>query len=121
MYGHVNNARYLEFLEEARWSLYESCLNKTSLAQDDFIFYVVNININYSRSAMSGDIIEIHSGIKSIGQRSAIVHQEVFRQSDNKQVASADVTFVMVDKKIEKAHIKNLTDRGANLRSYRNY
>jgi thioesterase-3 len=28
LYGHVNNARYLEFLEEGRWSYYEKRVNR---------------------------------------------------------------------------------------------
>ena len=31
LYGHVNNARYLEFLEEARWDLFDNNLDPMAL------------------------------------------------------------------------------------------
>ena len=49
LYRHVNNARYLEFLEEARWSFLESKGNIDYLHERGYTFALVNININYRR------------------------------------------------------------------------
>ncbi|XUK72398.1 hypothetical protein ABMA09_05505 [Erwinia rhapontici] len=71
VYQHVNNARYLEFLEEARWAWLEESeafhwMNKLGMA-----FVVVNININYRRPAVMGDVLVIDSQLMTLGGRVA--------------------------------------------------
>ena len=44
LYGHVNNARYLEFLEEARWAFAETNLDFDEWQRRGIAFSVVNIN-----------------------------------------------------------------------------
>lgn len=97
LYGHVNNARYLEFLEEARWHMLESHLDLGEWKKRGYAFVVVNININYRHAASLGDIIEIKSVLSQIKTKSAKVHQVITLTGSNKPVADADITFVIVD------------------------
>jgi len=46
VYQHVNNARYLEFLEEARWEWLEQAGAFHWLMENKQAYVVVNININ---------------------------------------------------------------------------
>lgn len=103
VFGHVNNARYLEFLEEARWALFDNKINLEDLAKDGFVFTVVNININYRQSAFLHDLLLVETSLAELGKRSAILHQSVKNASTGAVVADADVTFVMVDIKAQKA------------------
>ena len=48
VYQHVNNARYLEFLE-ARWDGLENSDSFQWMTEKNIAFVVVNININYRR------------------------------------------------------------------------
>ncbi|MBP9220569.1 MAG: hypothetical protein KBF42_04245, partial [Chitinophagales bacterium] len=66
-------------------------------------FVVVNININYKRPSILNDELSVTVEIKNIGNKSATVHQNITRISDNKLVADADVTFAMVDNTTGKA------------------
>lgn len=103
LYRHVNNARYLEFLEEARWNLLETTNNLDILEKQGYAFAVVNININYRRAAYMGEILRIITTIKSIGARRCVMHQLVTLKDTDTVVADADVTFVIVDTQAEKA------------------
>ncbi len=103
LYRHVNNARYLEFLEEARWSFLESRSNLEALEKSGHAFAVVNININYRRAAYLGEVLQITTAIKAIGARSCVMHQLVTLQGTATVIADADVTFVLVDTRTEKA------------------
>jgi thioesterase-3 len=103
VFGHVNNARYLEFLEEARWALFDNKVNLEDLAKDGFVFNVVNININYRKPAFLHDLILVETSLTELGKRSAILHQSVKNAATGAVVADADVTFVMVDIKAQKA------------------
>jgi thioesterase-3 len=97
LYGHVNNARYLEFLEEGRWSFAEENLNMKEWERLGLAFSVVNININYRRPALMGEVIEIRTWISRIGNASATIRQEILLNGTETAIADADVTFVMVD------------------------
>lgn len=103
LYGHVNNARYLEFLEEARWSFFEERGDLPWFLQSGLALVVVNININYRYPATMGDQLAIATSVKSISHRSAVMHQRVVLDGSDTLVAEADVTFVAFDGKQNKA------------------
>jgi thioesterase-3 len=97
LYQHVNNARYLEFLEEGRWQLLEDHLDLEEFIQKGFSFFVVNINISYKSQARAGDIIVIRSGLKKIGNKSAVFRQQIINKGTKMVCVDADVTFVIAD------------------------
>ncbi|CAM3914411.1 thioesterase family protein [Vreelandella rituensis] len=102
-YGHVNNARYLEFMEEGRWAFFDDhpALVK-QFKQQAAAFVVVNINIDYRQAAVEGDDLIITTGIVDVGKRSAVCHQKIFR-ADGTLVTEASFTFVLLDLRANKA------------------
>lgn len=103
LYSHVNNARYLEFLEEARWTFFEERADLPRFLASGLALVVVNINIDYRYPATMGDELSIESSVKSISHRSAVIHQRVVLAGSDTVVADADVTFVAFDGKQNKA------------------
>ena len=97
MYQHVNNARYLEFLEEARWHYVESKLDLQEWIKDGLGFVVVNININYRKPASLNQILEIKSEMSKISLKSATIKQQIFLDGTTILIADVMVTFVIVD------------------------
>jgi thioesterase-3 len=101
MFRHVNNARYLEFLEEGRWSFFDA--NPGFFYRlKGVTFFVVNININYRRPASLGDVLDIQTRLSKIGHTSGILRQEIYKKGNGELVADADVTFVIADAKTRK-------------------
>lgn len=102
-YGHVNNARYLEFMEEGRWDYFDQhpkMINE--LQQAGRAFVVVNLNIDYLAAARHGDDLEIMTGIVDVGERSGLCHHRIVRK-DGTLIAQADLTFVLLDMRANKA------------------
>ena len=97
MYRHVNNARYLEFLEEARWHFIESKIDLNEWMKKGLGFVVASITINYRTPASRDQVLEIQSKVSRISLRSATIEQKIFSENTDKLVADADVTFVIVD------------------------
>lgn len=97
VFGHVNNARYLEFLEEARWAAFEEKIDLQTIARRGYAFTVVNININYRRPAVMNEMLQIETRIKRLGRRSGVLDQVVTLKNTDTRVADAEVTFVMYD------------------------
>lgn len=103
LYSHVNNARYLEFLEEARWTFFEERADLPAFLSSGIALIVVNINIDYRHPATMNDELVIETSVKSVGNRSAVIHQRVLLAGSDKLVAEADVTFVAFDGRQNKA------------------
>ncbi|MGC0985093.1 YbgC/FadM family acyl-CoA thioesterase [Pantoea agglomerans] len=103
VYQHVNNARYLEFLEEARWEWLEEVEAFHWLQEQKLAFVVVNININYRRPAVLGDVLTIDSEITQLNDKSGIIAQRVLLADQETVVADAALTFVCIDLRTQKA------------------
>ncbi|MBP2170155.1 thioesterase-3 [Erwinia toletana] len=95
VYQHVNNARYLEFLEEARWDWLERKQAFAWMADQQMGFVVVNVNINYRRPAVLGDVLTIDSQLQQLSGKSGVLSQNVLL-ADGTVVADALLTFVCV-------------------------
>lgn len=102
VYQHVNNARYLEFLEEARWEWLERKEAFHWLSDNQMAFVVVNININYRRPAVLGDVLTIDSQLLQLNGKSGVLSQKVLL-GEEIVVADATLTFVCIDLATQKA------------------
>jgi len=103
VYQHVNNARYLEFLEEARWAWLERMEAFHWMNNNRLAFVVVNININYRRPAVLGDLLAINSQLLQLGGKSGVIGQTVTLQPTGEAIADATLTFVCIDLRTKKA------------------
>jgi len=101
VYQHVNNARYLEFLEAARWQWLDSHSSEDWMSKMNMAFIVVNININYRKPAVLGDELLIDSKVKELGKRSGVLEQIITCKGD--VVADAAITFVCIDLTTQKS------------------
>lgn len=98
-YGHVNNARYLEFLEEARWAFFEErgLLHELS----DLMLIVARIDIRYSRPVVEGDVLQFSCRLKTPGMR-RIVLTQIITLPNGKTAAEADITLMPVSAKTQR-------------------
>lgn len=97
LYGHVNNARYLEFLEEARWAWFEERSDLATILGDGPSMVMVRLEIDYRYPAGIGDRLIVATQLTRVGARSAVIHQEILLASDGRPVVDADITVVLVD------------------------
>lgn len=103
VFGHTNNARYLEFMEIARWDALQPIISTGFFEKRNLGFVIVNININYRAASFVNDILEVKTVLKSIGNKSVVVHHQIFDKTKGHQVCDADVTFVLMDLKLRKS------------------
>lgn len=103
VFGHTNNARYLEFMEMARWDAMKSLIASGYFERRNLGFVVVNININYRAASFINDVLEVSTQLKHTGNKSIIVHHEIYDRTKGHRVCDADVTFVLMDLKARKA------------------
>lgn len=101
-YGHVNNARYLELLEEARWEFLEPALEEKFFESRNLLFIVVNINISYKKSLLPDQDVIINITNVVYNNKSMIVTQLIKDVKTEAICSSADVTFVLLNSKTGK-------------------
>lgn len=94
-YAHVNNARYLEFLEAARWHYFKQHLPFVSLQQAQLV--VARMDIRYRRAAKLGDILHIHSQLTQAQSRQFIVTQRILFADSEQLCVQAEVTLMPTD------------------------
>ena len=96
VYQHVNNARYLEFLEEARWDGLENSDSFQWMTARNIAFVVVNIN-------MLSDLLTVTSQVQQLNGKSGILSQVITLEPEGQVVVDAQITFVCIDLKTQKA------------------
>jgi thioesterase-3 len=100
IYQHVNNGRYLEFLEESRWDFLGHHRLVEQFQERDLAIVVANININYRKPAVFGDVLRVSTSVAAIGNKSAKFSQAVWRLENGEPkdlVVDAVVTFCFLD------------------------
>jgi YbgC/YbaW family acyl-CoA thioester hydrolase len=95
--GHVNNAKYVEYLEWGREEWYDrNGFPYDRLRALGAVTVVVNININLRQPCRQGDRLRIATRPERRGRSSFVLAQRVERD-DGAVVADALVTLVSVD------------------------
>ena len=94
VFGHVNNAVYLTYLENARIAYLRDVLGIDSL--EDLLVIVANVNIDFRTRASLGETLEVGARTSRIGTKSFDLDHEI-RGPDGRLVAAAATTLVTFD------------------------
>lgn len=95
--GHVNNAKFVEYLEWGREEWYEANgLPYDRLFQLGALTVTVNLNLNYRREVRQGEILTILTRPERLGRTSFVFRQEI-RTRDGSLALDALVTLVTID------------------------
>ncbi len=100
LYGHVNNAVYLNYLEAARVEFLEILdLGLVKLKTMGFLLPIVRVEIDYRKPLFPGDLILVTIEWIKRGASSAIFRQNILKKENGKLAAGALVTWVATDLK----------------------
>lgn len=111
--GHVNNAKYLEYLEWGREEWYEACaLSYETFGVLGIQTVTVNININYRKECKQGEHLTVSCRPEKMGRSSYVLQQEI-RNQQGELCADALVTSVTMDSVARKSR-----EAPAELRKY---
>lgn len=86
--GHVNNSKYLTYLEESRVAWFSDV---TGMPEDSLDWKVIlaRIEIDFLRSAMMGDKITVHTRCAKIGTKSVVLESLVMGDRKGQPFPSA--------------------------------
>ena len=102
LYQHVNNARYLEFLEQARWDFFDQLGVSEQSVRHALAFIIYNINIDFIYPAIMNDQLVIKTVISEIRKSKMILQQRITLKDNSKSIATATVSLILKDQKNNK-------------------
>lgn len=102
--GHVNNAVYLSYLEQARFAHWRELWGFESFAfgDDGPGVILVRAEVDYRAQARPGEVLEVRIGLAAVGRTSFTYEYEVL-DSQDRLVATARTVQVLFDYRESKA------------------
>jgi thioesterase-3 len=97
-FGHVNNARYLELLEEARWQFAEHHGLIDLLNEENVGFIIMQMNLRFRLPIVEGDTIQVVTKLISLGTAIGELEQLIMKKSVGKLAAKSMFHFVLIDR-----------------------
>jgi acyl-CoA thioester hydrolase len=94
VFGHVNNAVYLTYIENARIGYLREALGVES--PEDLLVILANVRIDFRSRASLGEVLDVGARVSRIGTKSFDLDHEV-RGPDGRLVAVASTTLVTFD------------------------
>ena len=98
-FGHVNNSRHLELLEEARWQYAEQIGLVELLRQQDLGFIIIDMRLRFREPVFEGEIINVFTSLVSLGSASGEVQQLVHKQGFDSVELKSLFHFILIDRK----------------------
>jgi len=96
-YGHVNNAVYVSYTEQARWEILKNAGLLDSFLEKDLLLIVTETNIRYMRELKLFDKIEISTEIK-IESPYLVFYHDILNLTKNIKSAKAAIKTLLIDK-----------------------
>jgi thioesterase III len=96
-YGHVNNARWLELLEEARWRWLEEAIDLRAWDDAGRGIAVLNIDVTYRRPAVRHDVLVLEAWMTRLGGKACVCRQRATNRATGEVLLDAAITFVLFD------------------------
>ncbi len=97
-FGHVNNARYLELLEEARWQYAEAIGLIDLLKSSSLGFIIMDLKIKFRSPVQEGDSICVTTQLVTLGTASGEVLQTVTRANHNSIATKCLAHFILIER-----------------------
>ncbi len=105
-FGHVNNARYLEIYEQARWNwLIDAGIDLAQIRRTGIGPVILEVNLSFKRELLARQPIRIVSRSASFQKKIWTIHQQLHLLQDGQEVALASelkVTAGLLDLKTRK-------------------
>lgn len=97
-FKHVNNSKYLELLEEARWQFAEHIELIPLLTKTNLGFIIIEMNVRFRVPVFEGETIEVCTSLIALGSASGDVQQLVHKQGDKQVALKSLFHFILIDR-----------------------
>lgn len=96
-YNHVNNATYLNYLEQARWEIVNDTGILDFVKKRELLIVVTEIRIRYKGMARVFDDLIVNTNIERLDPY-IVFKQSIFNSTLNRKITVAEVKTIIIDK-----------------------
>lgn len=96
-FGHVNNAVYLNYFEQARWEIFRKTNLLDYFRNNNFFLVVTKMQVRYSREVTHFDELVINTRVKHEPPY-LVFNEKMFLGGSKVKVCSATVQTLLLDK-----------------------
>ena len=97
-FRHVNNSKYLELLEEARWQFAEQIGLIPLLTEHNLGFIIIDMNVRFRVPIFEGETIQVLTSLITLGSASGDVKQLVHKQGAKQVALKSLYHFILIDR-----------------------
>lgn len=102
-FGHVNNSRYVELLEEARWRFAEDIGLVKLLREQGLGFIIIDMRLRFRAPVHEGETIRVETSLVALGSASGDVKQLVYREGEPTVCVKSMYHFILIDRQTAKS------------------
>jgi thioesterase-3 len=102
-FGHVNNSRYVELLEEARWRYAEDIGLIELLTERGLGFIIIDMQLRFRLPVFEGDTIQVETSLTTLGSASGNVKQWVTKSGESSICLKSHFHFILIDRNTAKS------------------
>ncbi len=96
-YGHVNNAVYISYTEQARWEILKEAGLLDVFLHTNLLLVVTETNIRYMRELKLLDEINVETTVK-LEAPYLVFYHDILNLTDENKSAKAEVKTLLIDK-----------------------
>ncbi|SFB11917.1 acyl-CoA thioester hydrolase [Lentibacillus halodurans] len=101
MLGHINNASYFVYMEEARLTFLKEL--GMHVSNGEFTFVLVSTKCNFVRQGYVGQVFDVQTDVSHIGRTSLTLISEIAEKESGKIIAKGEATIVYFDTVYQRA------------------
>ncbi len=96
-YNHVNNAVYLNYIEQARWEIFKKLNLSEYFHENNLLLVITEINIKYIREAKLFDELNIQTDLFKEKPYLIFLHK-IYNEKTKLKITQAKVKTLLIDK-----------------------
>lgn len=97
-FGHVNNSRHLELLEEARWQYADKIGLINLLTDSNLGFIIMDMRLRFRVPVFERDRIRILTSLITLGSASGEVKQLMYKSGQSSVALKSLFHFILIDR-----------------------
>ena len=97
-FGHVNNSRHLELLEEARWQYAEQIGLIELMAEKNLGFIIVDMRLRFRVPVFEGEQVRVQTSLITLGSASGEVKQLMYKTGQKPVALKSLFHFILIDR-----------------------
>lgn len=97
VFGHINGVQFVRYIESGRVSYCEDVMNMPLVVGMESGWVIADIQCSYLQQVHYPEVLEVRTRISKIGNKSATILADIYREGEDKPVVTSKGVMVWFD------------------------